>query len=104
MLRTGMTALRRRRRERGVERLANRADPHELAVTRQAPFGALRRAQGGVSVSKAWIDVRVGHDAAAETHLCGLPHAQRGLGNAPHLTREADFAEHRGGWRSRPRG
>src|SRR5712671_660009 len=51
--------------EQLVERLADGADAHEFTVLRELTSG--------------WIDVRLGHDAAFESHLRGLAHAQPGL-------------------------
>ena len=66
--------------EECVERFADRADTHELA------FAARLTAIGG-------IDVRFGHDAAAEPHLRGLAHAQRCLRRASDFARKADLAD-----------
>src|SRR2546427_11011752 len=69
--------------QQGVERFTDRADADELAVASE------RAAVGG-------IDVRLRHDAAAESHLCGLAYAQRRLRDAAHLAGQSHLAEHRG--------
>ena len=68
--------------EQCVERFADGADADELAVA------------GGLPIRR--IDVGLGHDAAAETHLRGFADAQRRLRDAANLARQADLAEHRG--------
>src|SRR5207245_8797060 len=74
-----------RLREHRVEGLADRAHPDELAITELTAVGG--------------IDVRLGHDAAAEPHLRRLADAQRRLGDPANFAGEPHLAEHR----SRPR-
>src|SRR6185503_19798539 len=74
--------------EQGVERFAYCSYADQLAIARQ------RASIGGV-------DVGVGHDAAAESHLRGFADSQRRLGDPTHLAGQTDFAEHggrRGDW------
>src|SRR5438132_12784750 len=71
-----------RSREELAERVTDGADADELAVTGElAAIGA--------------IDIRLGHDAAAEAHLRRFPDAQHRLGDAANLAGESDLSEHR---------
>src|SRR5216117_957935 len=67
-------------RKQVVQRLADRADAYELAV-----------------VIGSRIDVRVGQDAAAKSHLCRLADTQGRLRDAANFAGEPDLAEHGGG-------